>query len=79
MNLSTISLADVKRNVKQNDICNFRAMTVALTVSFKMISFYHLCLIAPVVITTWRHSGTGSPRFTWKMVVKTETERFSTG
>ena len=30
----------------QNDICSFRAMTVALTVSFKLISFIHLyCVI----------------------------------
>jgi len=43
--LSTISLADVGRSPSfyheswQNDICSFRAMTVALTVNFKLISF----------------------------------------
>ena len=45
MNLSSISLADVRsftfvyHESWQNDICSFRAMTVALTVSFKLISF----------------------------------------
>ena len=43
MNLSTISLALFYHESWQNDICSFRAMTVALTVSFKLISFniYH--------------------------------------
>jgi len=45
MNLNTISLADVRaftfvlHESLQNDICSFRAMTVALTVSFKLINF----------------------------------------
>jgi len=33
----------------QNDICSFRAMTVALAVSFKVISFYHLYFIIIII------------------------------
>jgi len=33
----------------KNDICSFRAMTVALTVSFKLVSFYHLYHLSAVM------------------------------
>ena len=36
----------------QNDICSFRAMTIALTVSFKLISFYHF-IEDSVVLVMW--------------------------
>ena len=50
MNLNSISLADVRpftfvayyHESWQNDICSFRAMNVALSLSFKLISFLHL-------------------------------------
>jgi len=46
MNLSTILLAGVRfyHESWQNDISSFRAMTVALTVSFKLISFFNIYL-----------------------------------
>jgi len=37
----------------QNDICSFRAVNVALTVSFKLISFKHFFLVCLCMYLQW--------------------------